>query len=181
MDVKKYIVEDENKGIRLDKGISDKDNSLSRVAVQRLIENGKILVNGKLSKASYKLQAGDEISIEKEEPVEIKLEAEEIILKNKLNIKEENDNDQRCYKVIRKTTPVVEVKEEEIETKKEKIDFTSEQSWIKELDTWGESKVMAKVHRMGLDHYNFTFSEAKRYIAKNESRNGRDSRFGDCY
>ena len=80
MDVKKYIVEDENKGIRLDKGISDKDNSLSRVAVQRLIENGKILVNGKLSKASYKLQAGDEISIEKEEPVEIKLEAEEIPL-----------------------------------------------------------------------------------------------------
>lgn len=118
-----------------------------------------------------------------------KLEAEETILKNKLNIKEENDNDQRCYKVIRKTTPVVEVeveeeietKKEEIETKKEKIDFTSEQSWIKELDTWGESKVMAKAHRMGLDHYNFTFSEAKRYIAKNESRNGRDSRFGDCY
>ena len=118
------------------------------------------------------------------------LEAEETILKNKLNIKEEeDDNDQRCYKVIRKTTPVVEVeveeeietKKEEIETKKEKIDFTSEQSWIKELDTWGESKVMAKAHRMGLDHYNFTFSEAKRYIAKNESRNGRDSRFGDCY
>ena len=109
------------------------------------------------------------------------LEAEETILKNKLNIKED-DNDQRCYKVIRKTTPVVEVEvEEEIETKKEKIDFTSEQSWIKELDTWGESKVMAKAHRMGLDHYNFTFSEAKRYIAKNESRNGRDSRFGDCY
>ena len=109
-----------------------------------------------------------------------KLEAEEIILKNKFNIKED-DNDQRCYKVIRKTTPVVEVEEEEIETKKEKIDFTSEQSWIKELDTWNESKVMAKAHRMGLDHYNFTFSEAKRYIAKNESRNGRDSRFGDCY
>lgn len=117
-----------------------------------------------------------------------KLEAEETILKNKLNIKED-DNDQRCYKVIRKTTPIVEVeveeeietKKEEIETKKEKIDFTSEQSWIKELDTWGESKVMAKAHRMGLDHYNFTFSEAKRYIAKNESRNGRDSRFGDCY
>ena len=86
----------------------------------------------------------------------------------------------RCYKVIRKTTPVIEV-EEEIETKKEKIDFTSEQSWIKELDTWNESKVMAKAHRMGLDHYNFTFSEAKRYIAKNESRNGKDSRFGDCY
>ena len=79
------------------------------------------------------------------------LEAEETILKNKLNIKED-DNDQRCYKVIRKTTPVVEIKEEEIETKKEKIDFTSEQSWIKELDTWGESKVMAKAHRMGLDH-----------------------------
>ena len=53
----------------------------------------------------------------------------------------EDDNDQRCYKMIRKITPVVEV-EEEIETKKEKIDFTSEQSWIKELDTWNESKVM---------------------------------------
>ena len=80
MDVKKYIVEEENKGVRLDKGISDKDSSLSRVAVQRLIDNGKILVNGKTAKASYKLQVGDEILIEKEEPVEVKLEAEEIPL-----------------------------------------------------------------------------------------------------
>ena len=80
MDVKKYIVEEENKGVRLDKGISDKDSSLSRVAVQRLIDNGKILVNGKTAKASYKLQVGDEILTEKEEPVEVKLEAEEIPL-----------------------------------------------------------------------------------------------------
>ena len=80
MEVKKYIAQENDAKIRIDKAISEKDSNLSRVAIQRLIENGKILVNGKLTKASYKLIVGDEISIEKEEPVEIKLEAEDIPL-----------------------------------------------------------------------------------------------------
>ena len=80
MEVKKYIVEEKDAGVRLDKAISDKDSNLSRVAVQRLIDNEKILVNGKKTKASYKISSGDEITIEKEELVEVKLEAEDIPL-----------------------------------------------------------------------------------------------------
>ena len=80
MEVKKYIVEEKDAGVRLDKAISDKDSNLSRVAVQRLIDNEKILVNGKKTKASYKILSGDEITIEKEELVEVKLEAEDIPL-----------------------------------------------------------------------------------------------------
>ena len=80
MEPKVYIVEEKDAKVRIDKAISDRDPELSRVAIQRLIENGKILVNGKNTKASYKLVAGDEVTIEKEEPVEVKLEAEEIPL-----------------------------------------------------------------------------------------------------
>ena len=80
MEPKVYIVEEKDAKVRIDKAISDKDPNLSRVAIQRLIDNGKILVNGKNTKASYKLSVGDEITIEKEETVEVKLEAEEIPL-----------------------------------------------------------------------------------------------------
>ena len=80
MEPKVYIVEEKDAIVRIAIAISDKDPNLSRVAIQRLIDNGKILVNGKNTKASYKLSVGDEITIEKEEPVEVKLEAEEIPL-----------------------------------------------------------------------------------------------------
>ena len=66
MEPKVYIVEEKDAKVRIDKAISEKDPNLSRVAIQRLIDNGKILVNGKNTKASYKLAVGDEITIEKE-------------------------------------------------------------------------------------------------------------------
>ena len=50
----------------------------SRANIQRLIENEKILVNGKKTKVSYKVQPNDEISIEDEEPKEIGLKAQDI-------------------------------------------------------------------------------------------------------
>lgn len=80
MENKTYIIEKELSGIRLDKAISQKETDLSRVTIQRLIEEAKILVNGKKVKASYKTEIGDKITIEKEEPKETKLEAEEIPL-----------------------------------------------------------------------------------------------------
>ena len=63
---------------RIDAYVSDKIEELSRVAVQRLLANGQILVNGKKVKASYKVQKGDKIEIEEEEPVEISLKAQNI-------------------------------------------------------------------------------------------------------
>ena len=50
----------------------------SRANIKRLIENEKILVNGKKTKVSYKVQQNDEISIQNEEPKEISLEAQDI-------------------------------------------------------------------------------------------------------
>jgi len=43
------IVDKENTGIRIDKYISTRED-FSRVAIQRMIDNGKILVNGKIVK-----------------------------------------------------------------------------------------------------------------------------------
>lgn len=79
MDSKKYIITDNLIGLRLDKAIASKED-LSRMAIQRLIDEEKILVNGKKTKASYKTQLNDEITIFEDEPKEIKLEAEDIPL-----------------------------------------------------------------------------------------------------
>ena len=78
--MKEYIAQEEISNIRLDKAISEKNSELSRVAIQRMIEEGKILVNDKKVKASYKVQKGDKIVIGEEEIKEAKLEAEDIPL-----------------------------------------------------------------------------------------------------
>ena len=80
MEVKNFVVKKEDEGKRIDKAVAEKDKNLSRVAVQRMLENGNILVNDKKVKASYKVEDGDKITIEYEEPKEIKLEAEDIPL-----------------------------------------------------------------------------------------------------
>ena len=89
-----YIVDEEKAGIRIDKAIGLIEDTLSRVAIQRLLDEGNILVNGKITKASYKTKLGDEIIIQKEEPrkvdiiaqdipIEILYEDEDIIVVNK--------------------------------------------------------------------------------------------------
>ena len=75
-----YIVKEDHSNLRLDKMITEIDNDLSRVASQRLIEDGNILVNGKKEKASYKVNLGDKISIKKPEAKEISIKAEDIPL-----------------------------------------------------------------------------------------------------
>ena len=77
--MKKIIVK-ENSGNRIDAFISSIDEAYSRTAVQRLIDEENIIVNGKKTKASYKVQVGDIIEIEALPPKEINLEAEEIPL-----------------------------------------------------------------------------------------------------
>jgi len=78
-----YIIDELNKdliGLRIDKAVSLKDKDLSRAAVQRMIEEGNILVNSKNTKMAYKISLGDEITIIKEEPKEIEIKAEDIPL-----------------------------------------------------------------------------------------------------
>ena len=67
-------------GIRLDKAIADIDTDISRMTVQKIIEEEKVIENGKKEKSSYKVKEGDKISLEIEEPKESKLKPEEIPL-----------------------------------------------------------------------------------------------------
>ena len=65
--MKEYKVNEIN---RLDKAVSNINTALSREAIQRMIKTGKILVNGKQSKPSYKTNVNDIITIEEEIPQE---------------------------------------------------------------------------------------------------------------
>ena len=76
--MKKVIITQDGENIRIDSYLSIKIEELSRVAIQRLIEKEKILVNGKKIKPSYKVQNGDEITIEEEKPEKIELKAQAI-------------------------------------------------------------------------------------------------------
>ena len=76
--MKEFIVKDDEAGKRIDSYLSNKDDEISRVAVQRLIKNDKILVNGKSTKASYKVQKNDSIKVEEEKPIEISLKPQDI-------------------------------------------------------------------------------------------------------
>ena len=74
------IVTKEEEGIRIDKYISLKLKNTSRVAIQRMIENGNILVNGSRVKVSYKIIQDDNIKITEEEKKESYLKPENIPL-----------------------------------------------------------------------------------------------------
>lgn len=77
--MKKYIINTENKNIRLDKALTILQNDLTRTMLQKLILEEKILVNGKAEKASYKTKENDVIEIpENIIPKEIELKAEDI-------------------------------------------------------------------------------------------------------
>ena len=76
--MKTLIVEKEYEENRIDSYLAKKDEDLSRVAIQRLIKEEKILVNGKKIKTSYKVQENDNITIDEEEPKEIELKAQDI-------------------------------------------------------------------------------------------------------
>ncbi|MCI9246734.1 MAG: RluA family pseudouridine synthase [Clostridia bacterium] len=69
----------EESGQRIDKYIAEKQE-LSRVTVQRLMEEGDILVNGKRTKPSYLIQTGDEVTIQMPEAKETDLKPQEIPL-----------------------------------------------------------------------------------------------------
>ncbi|NLP26648.1 MAG: RluA family pseudouridine synthase [Clostridiales bacterium] len=88
------IVEEEFEGLRLDKFLSGQDLGLTRTALQKLIENGGVLVNDKNITKNYKQKSGDiiKISIPKPKsldviaeniPIEVVYEDEDLIIVNK--------------------------------------------------------------------------------------------------
>ena len=63
---------------RLDAYIAMEKKDLSRTMIKKLIEDGNVLVNGKVQKNSYKVQINDEIDLFIPEVKEINLKAQDI-------------------------------------------------------------------------------------------------------
>jgi len=76
--MREFIVKKEEENTRIDSYLSRKNEDISRVAIQRLIEEEKILVNGKKVKPSYKIEEKDIITLDEQLPKEISLKAQEI-------------------------------------------------------------------------------------------------------
>ena len=90
----KYIVTFKENGERLDKAVALLNNELSRSFITKLIDEGKITINGKVEKPSFKVKDNDEINIEdivdvksdiKEEdiPLDVVYEDDDILVINK--------------------------------------------------------------------------------------------------
>ena len=78
--MKKFVVKNEEEGKRLDKYLTEQNEKLSRSAIQRLLDDEKIVVNEKNVKASYKVQEGDIINVVEVEPKKVNLKAQNIPL-----------------------------------------------------------------------------------------------------
>ena len=76
--MKEYIINLGTENIRLDKAIAILKCDLSRSMIQKMLDEGKILVNGKQEKASYKTKLNDKISVEEVIAKEIELKAQDI-------------------------------------------------------------------------------------------------------
>lgn len=76
----KFIVEDNEVGVRLDAYVSKKIEDKSRSFIQNLINEEKILVNHKIEKSKYKVKKDDEIVAEIPEPVELETAPEDIYI-----------------------------------------------------------------------------------------------------
>lgn len=76
--MERIVVDTDN--VRLDAFISGKNDKMSRTMIQKLIEDGEVLVNGNKKKLSYKVQIGDVIEINIPEPKETDIRAQNIPL-----------------------------------------------------------------------------------------------------
>ena len=64
----KLVVDNLEEEIRIDKYLSENEElDFTRSKIQKLIDEGNILVNNKIVKNSYKLQSNDEITIDDKE------------------------------------------------------------------------------------------------------------------
>ncbi|ABB15756.1 RluA family pseudouridine synthase [Carboxydothermus hydrogenoformans] len=77
----KVVVNSEYSGLRLDKFLAEQEElELSRSFIKKLIEEGKVTVNGLHRKASYKVRGGEIIAVLLPPPRELSVKPEEIPL-----------------------------------------------------------------------------------------------------
>lgn len=75
-----YIIDDSVVGLRLDKAITVLCQDLSRNAVQQLIDEENILVNGVVANKKYSVKKNDVVTVVLPEPKELSVDAENIPL-----------------------------------------------------------------------------------------------------
>lgn len=75
-----YIAENLFDAVRIDKWVSEHNGDISRSALQKLLKEERITVNGKPAVKSYKVKNGDIIEIDIPPPVELDVEPENIPL-----------------------------------------------------------------------------------------------------
>jgi 23S rRNA pseudouridine1911/1915/1917 synthase len=79
MKIKEFLFE-ENESMRLDVFLHYKFREKSRSYIQKLIENGFVVVNNKVKKSNYKLRLQDRVCITLKDPVKLDIEPEDISL-----------------------------------------------------------------------------------------------------
>jgi 23S rRNA pseudouridine1911/1915/1917 synthase len=90
----RFLAATEDSGARLDAYLAARISDWSRARIQRLIEDGDVLINGRTAKSSYKLRDHDEIEVEltplasaafapEDIPIEIIYEDDDLIVVNK--------------------------------------------------------------------------------------------------
>lgn len=80
MEAFEYTVEKDCAGIRIDKYLSLQNCNITRSYIQKIIEQGNLLVNGASVKSNYKTRENDKIILNIEPPKELSVEAEDIKL-----------------------------------------------------------------------------------------------------
>lgn len=77
---RQFVVSEEMTGLRLDQCLAQALEELSRSYLQKLLKSEGVLVNGKLVKSSYRVQAGDCVELEVPEAVEPEIVPEDMDL-----------------------------------------------------------------------------------------------------
>lgn len=75
-----YLISAENSGLRIDKFLSEQFPDKTRSNLQKLIEEGNILVDGKVVAKNYKLKAGNCLTVSIPEPTTIDILPQDIPL-----------------------------------------------------------------------------------------------------
>lgn len=69
MEQKEYLIDSGYSGTRIDRFLAENEEELTRSAIQKLIEDGMVTVDGKLPSKNHKLRTGESVTVTIPDPV----------------------------------------------------------------------------------------------------------------
>lgn len=78
MDNFSFFIDNSSVGIRIDKWLTNKEINITRSSLQKLIDDGRVLVNSIQISKNYKLHLGDKIDLSIPDPVELDIKAQNL-------------------------------------------------------------------------------------------------------